>query len=72
MRSKAYAELGISTVCRTGLMIDAMNDYLGFPPSGLAGMLGATGHSHPTHDGGRAHTAPGSAGDGRPVAHPPA
>lgn len=51
VRSKAYAELGISTVCRTGLMIDAMNAYLGFPPSGLAGMLGATGHSHPTHDG---------------------
>jgi trk system potassium uptake protein TrkA len=51
VRSKAYAELGISTVCRTGLMIDAINGYLGFPPSGLAGMLGATGHDHPTHDG---------------------
>ena len=57
VRSKAYAELGISTVCRTGLMIDAINGYLGFPPSGLAGMLGATGHSHPTHDG--AHQTPG-------------
>ena len=57
VRSKAYAELGISTVCRTGLMIDAINGYLGFPPSGLAGMLGATGHSHPTHDD--AHPTPG-------------
>ncbi len=49
VRSTAYAELGIATVCRTGLMIDAMNGYIGFPPSGLAGMLAPTGH-HPTHE----------------------
>lgn len=48
VRSKAYAELGIATVCRTGLMIDAMNEYIGFPPSGIAGMLAPTGH-HPSH-----------------------
>ncbi len=49
VRSKAYAELGIATVCRTGLMLDAMSGYIGFPPSGLAGMLAPTGH-HPTHE----------------------
>ncbi|MFP5341950.1 MAG: potassium channel family protein [Candidatus Limnocylindria bacterium] len=48
VRASAYAELGISTVCRTGLMIDAVSEFLGFPPSGLAGMTGATGHAHPT------------------------
>jgi trk system potassium uptake protein TrkA len=66
VRSKAYAELGISTVCRTGLMIDAINGYLGFPPSGLAGMLGATGHDHPTHDG-AAHLSGPSGGAATPT-----
>ena len=41
----AYAELGIATLCRTGLMLDAMNAHLGCPPSGLAGMLAASGHT---------------------------
>ncbi len=39
----AYAELGIATICRTGLMSDAINGYLGLPPSGVAGMLAPTG-----------------------------
>jgi trk system potassium uptake protein TrkA len=39
VRATAYAELGIATLCRTGLMIDAINTYLGLPASGLAGML---------------------------------
>ena len=46
VRAAAYAELGIATLCRTGLMVDAMNAHLGFPPSGLSGMLAASGH-HP-------------------------
>ncbi len=58
VRSTAYAELGIATVCRTGLMIDAMNAYIGFPPSGIAGMLAPTGR-HPTHE------------SEAPVSHPP-
>jgi trk system potassium uptake protein TrkA len=57
VRSAAYAELGIATICRTGLMVDAMNAYLGFPPSGLSGMLDPTG----THPGGEHH---GSRTDG--------
>ena len=52
VRAAAYAELGIATVCRTGLMIDAMNDHLGFPSSGLAGMLAPSGH----HPGGENHS----------------
>jgi trk system potassium uptake protein TrkA len=49
VRAAAYAELGIATICRTGLMIDAMNAHLGFPPSGLAGMLAPSGQ-HPGGD----------------------
>ena len=47
VRAAAYAELGISTLCRTGLMVDAMHDFLGFPPSGMPAMLKSSGH-HPT------------------------
>ena len=46
VRAAAYAELGIATLCRTGLMLDAVNAYLDLPPSGLPGMRAPTGH-HP-------------------------
>ena len=46
VRATAYAELGIATLCRTGLMLDAVNDYLDMPASGLAGMTPASGQ-HP-------------------------
>ena len=49
VRSAAYAELGIATICRTGLMLDAMDDYLGLPASGLSGMLAPSGQ-HPGGD----------------------
>jgi trk system potassium uptake protein TrkA len=48
VRAAAYAELGIDTLCRTGLMVDAMDAHLGFPLSGLPGMVASTGH-HATH-----------------------
>ncbi len=48
LRAQAYAELGLATLCRTGLMADAVNEYLGFPPSGLGGLLPPSG----THPGG--------------------
>ena len=57
VRAAAYAELGIGTICRTGLMVDALNEYLGFAPSGLSGMLAPTGH----HPGGDHHPLPGAA-----------
>jgi trk system potassium uptake protein len=50
LRAKAYAELGIATLCRTGLMADAIDRYLGFPSSGLPGMLAPTGHHEAHHD----------------------
>jgi trk system potassium uptake protein len=56
LRAKAYAELGIATLCRTGLMSDAIDRYLGLPPSGLPGMLAPTGHHDdhgPSHGGAR-------------------
>jgi len=57
LRAAAYAELGIATLCRTGLMVDAVNDHLGLPASGLSGMLAPTG----THPGGSHHRTPGAA-----------
>jgi trk/ktr system potassium uptake protein len=53
VRAAAYADLGIATLCRTGLMLDSINEYLGVPPSGLPGMQAPTGH-HP----GPHHEAP--------------
>lgn len=47
LRAQAYGELGIATLCRTGLMVDAVDTYLGLPLSGLPGMLAPSGH----HDG---------------------
>jgi trk system potassium uptake protein len=71
VRARAYAELGIATVCRTGLMIDALNAYLGMPPSTLAAMLAPSG----THPGGE-HHAPvvvraGTIHGAGPVSAPP-
>ena len=48
LRAEAYAELGLATLCRTGLMADAVNAYLGLPLSGLGGLLPPSG----THPGG--------------------
>jgi trk/ktr system potassium uptake protein len=46
VRATAYAEIGIATLCRTGLMVDAINAQIGLPPSGLPGMQDSTGHHH--------------------------
>ncbi len=53
LRATAYAELGVATVCRTGLIVDAMNAHLGLPLSGLPGLLPPSGH----HSGGASHHA---------------
>ena len=56
VRAAAYAELGIATLCRTGLMVDAVSSHLGLPASGLPAMLAASvrhpSGPHPDHDGG--------------------
>jgi trk system potassium uptake protein TrkA len=48
VRATAYAELGVATLCRTGLMMDAINGHVGLPPSGLPGLLEPRGH-HAEH-----------------------
>jgi trk system potassium uptake protein TrkA len=60
VRAQAYAELGIATLCRTGLMQDAVNAYLGFPASGLATLLPPSG----THHGGHHHDTEAADADG--------
>jgi trk system potassium uptake protein TrkA len=68
LRAAAYGELGIATLCRTGLMVDAVNEYLGLPGSNLPGMLAPTGHHHGVQHTGTtplaatASTADGAAG----------
>ena len=67
VRATAYAELGIATLCRTGLMMDAINGYLGQPASDLPGILAPTGH----HPGGHGeHHLRGASGDGSASAPP--
>jgi len=67
VRAAAYAELGIATLCRTGLMVDAVNAHLGFPPSGLSGMLAPSGH----HPGGDHHAHGGGSGSDAPTSPDP-
>jgi len=60
VRATAYAELGIATLCRTGLMMDAVAGYLGLPKTDLPGMLAPSGHHPGGHldDGLRTTTLP--------------
>jgi len=61
VRAEAYADLGIATLCRTNLMSDAINAFLGLPTPPRPGVLAPTG----SHPGGEHHdlaNAPGPAG----------
>jgi trk system potassium uptake protein TrkA len=64
VRATAYAELGIATLCRTGLMMDAIDGYLGLPPSNLPGMLAPSGHHDEEHRESRTPAAAGVASAG--------
>jgi len=66
LRAAAYAELGIATLCRTGLMVDAVNSYLGLPPSGFAGISAPTGQ----HPGGEHHETGATDAVMSPHSHP--
>jgi trk system potassium uptake protein TrkA len=46
VRAAAYAELGISTICRTTLMVDAMQGFLGLSPTGLPSVIAAVAPHH--------------------------
>lgn len=61
VRADAYASLGIATLCRTNLMTDAVQRYLGAPAPDRPGILEPTGR----HPGGEHHgAATGAAGEG--------
>jgi trk system potassium uptake protein TrkA len=51
VRADAYADLGIATLCRTNLMSDAINTFLGLPAPTRPGVLEPTG----SHPGGEHH-----------------
>jgi trk system potassium uptake protein TrkA len=48
VRAAAYAELGVTTVCRTNMISDAISSHVGLPGSGRPGLFPASG-SHPGH-----------------------
>jgi trk system potassium uptake protein TrkA len=49
IRAAAYADLGISTICRTDLMTHALLGYLGLGGGGAPGVIAAAPHQHPDH-----------------------
>ena len=46
VRAAAYAELGIATVCRTTMLSDAIQGFLGFKASGMPSVIAAVAHHH--------------------------
>jgi trk system potassium uptake protein len=54
VRAAAYADLGISTVCRTTMVADAISGHLGLPTPGRASLIPSSGsHSGHEHERGR-------------------
>jgi trk system potassium uptake protein TrkA len=50
VRAAAYAELGIATICRTTMLSDAIEGFLGLPRSGVPSVIPAVAHLHePRH-----------------------
>ena len=48
VRAEAYAALGIATICRTSMAVEALASYIGLPGDGSSmGVIRPTGH----HDG---------------------
>jgi trk system potassium uptake protein TrkA len=58
VRAAAYAELGIATICRTTMLSDAIQSYLGLAPSGIPAIISPVA---PHHEGG--HVVSGGGGD---------
>jgi len=51
VRADAYTALGIATICRTGMMVDALTVHLGLPlDHAVQGVMRATGHHPGNHD----------------------
>ena len=49
VRAAAYAELGLTTLCRTTLIADAVSAHLGLPVSGRPGIQAGTAHPGHVH-----------------------
>lgn len=60
VRALAYADMGIATVNRTNLMVDAIAGYLGLPVEAGPGVVPPTHRAHGPHDA-----------EGRPLPAPP-
>ncbi|HEX5451260.1 MAG TPA: NAD-binding protein, partial [Candidatus Limnocylindrales bacterium] len=65
VRAEAYTQMGISTICRTTRLIDALGRFTGLPPEpGADGVHVAVPHRHDAD--GRARPADAMELDGRP------
>jgi trk system potassium uptake protein len=68
VRAAAYAELGIATVCRTTMLSDAIQTFLGLPTSGMPSVIAPVAQHHAPSSGaprlGAASIAPPSASRG--------
>jgi trk system potassium uptake protein len=51
VRAAAYAELGVATICRTTLMVDALQGFLGLAPIGLPSVIPAVAPHHAPSEG---------------------
>ena len=55
LRAEAYADLGLATICRTDLMLNAVLSFIGLPIQGTSGVQAPKG----THPGGEHHSVDG-------------
>jgi trk system potassium uptake protein TrkA len=46
VRAAAYAELGIATICRTTMLSDAIQTFVGLRGSGMPSVIDAVAHHH--------------------------
>ena len=66
VRAEAYSTLGIATICRTRMLVDALSRYLGLPADeGASGVSLASGHHDPASRTGIAAAAGDRRTDGR-------
>ena len=74
VRAAAYAELGIATICRTTMLSDAIQSYLGLAASGIPAVISPVAPHHEAARGshGGHESAGGSGGGGDGVTTGPA
>ncbi len=67
LRAEAYAALGISTICRTDLMMHALLGSMGLPAGPTPGVRAGAPHPHPSEPAGAIDRPATPAVDGRPA-----